>query len=83
VDELVEKFEQNRAQLRAVAYRMLGSVSEAEDAVTSPSTTAGSPRSTSSPTPPAAETSPSPPETQAERTAAEFCSEQVLVSWFS
>jgi RNA polymerase sigma-70 factor (ECF subfamily) len=33
VDELAEKFEQNRAQLRAVAYRMLGSVSEAEDAV--------------------------------------------------
>jgi RNA polymerase sigma-70 factor (ECF subfamily) len=33
VNELAEKFEQNRAQLRAVAYRMLGSVSEAEDAV--------------------------------------------------
>ncbi|MDX6249320.1 MAG: hypothetical protein QOF10_2680 [Kribbellaceae bacterium] len=33
MDELAEKFEQNRAQLRAVAYRMLGSVSEAEDAV--------------------------------------------------
>ncbi len=32
-DELADKFEQNRAQLRAVAYRMLGSVSEAEDAV--------------------------------------------------
>jgi RNA polymerase sigma factor (sigma-70 family) len=33
VDELAEMFEQNRAQLRAVAYRMLGSVSEADDAV--------------------------------------------------
>jgi RNA polymerase sigma-70 factor (ECF subfamily) len=32
-DELAGKFEQNRAQLRSVAYRMLGSVSEAEDAV--------------------------------------------------
>ncbi|WP_020391668.1 RNA polymerase sigma factor SigJ [Kribbella catacumbae] len=32
-DQLAGKFEQNRAQLRAVAYRMLGSVSEAEDAV--------------------------------------------------
>jgi RNA polymerase sigma factor (sigma-70 family) len=30
---LAEQFEQNRAHLRAVAYRMLGSVSEAEDAV--------------------------------------------------
>ena len=30
---LASQFEQNRAQLRAVAYRMLGSVSEAEDAV--------------------------------------------------
>jgi RNA polymerase sigma factor (sigma-70 family) len=36
VDEhewLAERFEANRAQLRAVAYRMLGSVSEADDAV--------------------------------------------------
>jgi RNA polymerase sigma factor (sigma-70 family) len=30
---LAEQFEQNRAHLRAVAYRMLGSLSEAEDAV--------------------------------------------------
>jgi RNA polymerase sigma factor (sigma-70 family) len=32
-DWLAERFEANRAQLRAVAYRMLGSVSEADDAV--------------------------------------------------
>lgn len=32
-DQLAGKFEENRTQLRAVAYRMLGSVSEAEDAV--------------------------------------------------
>jgi len=32
-DLLAERFEENRAHLRAVAYRMLGSVSEAEDAV--------------------------------------------------
>jgi RNA polymerase sigma factor (sigma-70 family) len=30
---LAERFEQNRARLRAVAYRMLGSASEADDAV--------------------------------------------------
>ena len=30
---LAERFEQNRARLRAVAYRMLGSLSEADDAV--------------------------------------------------
>jgi RNA polymerase sigma factor (sigma-70 family) len=32
-DFLVERFEENRTHLRAVAYRMLGSLSEAEDAV--------------------------------------------------
>ncbi len=32
-DPLAERFEANRAHLRAVAYRMLGSVSEADDAV--------------------------------------------------
>jgi len=32
-DRLAERFEANRAHLRAVAYRMLGSLSEAEDAV--------------------------------------------------
>jgi RNA polymerase sigma factor (sigma-70 family) len=32
-DFLAEQFEENRAHLRAVAYRMLGSPSEAEDAV--------------------------------------------------
>jgi len=32
-DQLADKFEANRTQLRAVAYRMLGSLSEAEDAV--------------------------------------------------
>jgi DNA-directed RNA polymerase specialized sigma24 family protein len=30
---LTEKFEANRARLRAVAYRMLGSRSEVDDAV--------------------------------------------------
>ena len=32
-DVLADGFEANRAHLRAVAYRMLGSVSEADDAV--------------------------------------------------
>ena len=32
-DQLARQFEHNRAQLRAVAYRMLGSLAEAEDAV--------------------------------------------------
>src|SRR5574339_383645 len=32
-DWLAERFEANRSHLRAVAYRMLGSLSEAEDAV--------------------------------------------------
>jgi RNA polymerase sigma-70 factor (ECF subfamily) len=32
-DWLTERFEENRPRLRAVAYRMLGSLSEAEDAV--------------------------------------------------
>ena len=31
--ELVERFEENRPRLRAVAYRMLGSPAEADDAV--------------------------------------------------
>src|SRR2546423_13882012 len=33
VDTLTERFEQERPRLRAVAYRMLGSASEADDAV--------------------------------------------------
>src|ERR671937_1380873 len=32
-DWLAARFEENRAHLRAVAYRMLGSLSEADDAV--------------------------------------------------
>jgi DNA-directed RNA polymerase specialized sigma24 family protein len=32
-DKLADRFEANRAHLRAVAYRMLGSISEADDAV--------------------------------------------------
>src|SRR5215471_1197079 len=32
-DWLAERFEQNRGHLRAVAYRMLGSLSEADDAL--------------------------------------------------
>ncbi|AXE76914.1 sigma-70 family RNA polymerase sigma factor [Streptomyces atratus] len=33
IEFLAERFEENRTQLKAVAYRMLGSTSEAEDAV--------------------------------------------------
>src|SRR5262245_39915502 len=32
-EQVAEQFEEHRAHLRAVAYRMLGSTSEAEDAV--------------------------------------------------
>src|ERR1700720_609444 len=32
-EALAERFEENRTHLRAVAYRMLGSLSEADDAV--------------------------------------------------
>ena len=32
-DWIAERFEEQRPRLRAVAYRMLGSVSEADDAV--------------------------------------------------
>src|SRR5919202_1548724 len=32
-DWLIQRFEENRTHLRAVAYRMLGSLSEADDAV--------------------------------------------------
>ena len=32
-DWLAQRFEQQRTHLRAVAYRMLGSLSEADDAV--------------------------------------------------
>jgi DNA-directed RNA polymerase specialized sigma24 family protein len=32
-DWLAERFEENRTHLRAAAYRMLGSLSEADDAV--------------------------------------------------
>ena len=33
IEWLAERFEQHRPRLRAVAYRMLGSLSEADDAV--------------------------------------------------
>jgi len=32
-DQLAERFEEHRTRLRAVAYRMLGSLGEADDAV--------------------------------------------------
>jgi DNA-directed RNA polymerase specialized sigma24 family protein len=32
-ERLAERFEENRTRMRAVAYRMLGSLSEADDAV--------------------------------------------------
>ena len=32
-DELAQRFESERSHLRAVAYRMLGSLSDADDAV--------------------------------------------------
>jgi RNA polymerase sigma-70 factor, ECF subfamily len=32
-DWLAKQFEENRSHLRAVAYRMLGSLSEADDAI--------------------------------------------------
>jgi DNA-directed RNA polymerase specialized sigma24 family protein len=32
-ERLAEQFEEHRSHIRAVAYRMLGSISEAEDAV--------------------------------------------------
>ena len=35
-DWLAERFEANRSHLRAVAFRMLGSASEADDAVRRP-----------------------------------------------
>jgi len=33
MDELAERFEEHRGRLRAVAYRILGSLTEADDAV--------------------------------------------------
>ena len=32
-DKLAERFEEQRAQLRAIAYRMLGPLAEADDAL--------------------------------------------------
>jgi RNA polymerase sigma-70 factor (ECF subfamily) len=38
-DLLADRFEEHRSHLRAVAYRMLGSANEADDATPRPSTT--------------------------------------------
>jgi hypothetical protein len=35
-DSLAQRFETRRTHMRAVAYRMLGSISEAEDALAAP-----------------------------------------------
>ena len=42
-DWLAEQFEANRTHLRAVAYRMLGSLSEADDAVQEPGSGSAAP----------------------------------------
>jgi RNA polymerase sigma-70 factor (ECF subfamily) len=41
-DWLAERFEADRTHLRAVAFRMLGSVSEADDSSRNPSASASS-----------------------------------------
>jgi len=47
-DGLAERFEGHRAHLRAVAYRMLGSLSEADDAVQEPGSGSAAPTSAAS-----------------------------------